>query len=216
METPFSITNLSDPPLSIRAVSVLATIAAMAAWDLRRARRRGEHGGRYQSRRLVYRGVLACGIAGALFGVLMDQVTVSLSPEYFRIMKEIDASTMGGLRAGAADLGFAAGLVPGLIAGVCLTAAATLGRDTPGVRIGGVLRMLGVPLVMFLVAAPVMYHLQASLDVSGYQRGGLVGFDDDVVRRMVGVMGVHQAAYLSGFAGTVAATVWLRTRVSRH
>lgn len=56
----------------------------------------------------------AAGIAG-LFGASFDQLTVSLSPEYFRLGKGL-AGEGSGLRLAAAELGFQAGFSAGLIA----------------------------------------------------------------------------------------------------
>lgn len=202
---------LDSVPLGVRAVLLLGIIGVLAWWDVRRCIRNAASD--VQHRQLAYRVIFLCGLAGGMFGLLMDQVTCTISPDYFRVFKEVPGQTDTELRLGAANLGFAAGMIPGLICGICFAAAVTLNAGHL-FSTAKVLWLLAVPLTCFVCLAPILGWYQAQLDPTGLRDTLRLG-SDSRVSRLLFVWGTHQAAYVAGILGTVLATVLLSCRVRR-
>jgi len=192
---------------------LLLVLFVCAQWDLLLARRRGRPDA--DQRRLVYHTILLCGLIGGCFGAVMDQVTVSISPDYFSTFKDIPARTPLELRLRAADLGFAAGLVPGLIAGVCFAAAAAIGVDWTVLHKRPPISYLLIPAAVILLLAPFFAGYQMIRDPGDYLSSMQPALDASAIRRMIAVWGIHQAAYVGGLVGTVLATVKIRRDVGR-
>ena len=68
--------------------------------------------GRAANRWKEYLFLVICGIVGTLAGILHDQVTVSISPDYYRLAKEISTPN---LRWGAVLLGSKTGFTAGVV-----------------------------------------------------------------------------------------------------
>lgn len=102
-----------------RLLILLAVLGAVAGIDYWR------HGAR-ATRWREYAFLLACATAGGLCGAAFDQLSVSLSPEYFEIGKGIAPGE--GFRLAVTLLGFRAGFLVGAVAAGVLMVA---GRGLP-------------------------------------------------------------------------------------
>ncbi len=114
--------ELSSPPYALRLLALLVLAVSLVVWEsLRRP-------GRF-TRWREYAFLAGCGLAGCVLGVLNDQITSSLSPEYFVLGKEIPAGEEFRLR--VASLGAKAGSSAGIIAGAFYLFANTFRSPRP-------------------------------------------------------------------------------------
>lgn len=199
----------TDAGLLTRIAVGVAIFAALAVVDLRRH-------GRAATRWREY-GVLLVAVATAiLYGALNDQITATISWEYFYYGKEIDKiigpdvpPDVRPLRWEAAKVGIKATWSVGLIFGVLLLLANNPWRGWPRLRNRRLIRVL-----------PVIVACAAGLGVVG----GVLGcggafthlsadFEDMVradvfrPRRFMCAWGVHLGGYVGGLVGTIAAVV---------
>ena len=165
--------------------------------------------------------MLVFGLVGALiaggYGVLHDQVTFGLGPEYFTRFKVYQFGYEGVANPGrwvAAQIGFQASWWVGLFAGWFLGRVAiprvALGR---AVRLSflGVGLMLGVTLVFGFGG---WLWAQWRLDVAGVAQWteAMRGFDVVDVRAFATVGYIHNASYLGALVGLIGAVVWVWRR----
>ena len=155
-------------------------------------------------------------LAALLYGAINDQITVTISPEYFLYGKELahvigDDPPMGRLRWEAAKIGLKATWTAGLIFGVFLLLANNPIRALP--------RLRNRQLVMYI---PVILLIAAMCGVlggvAGYH-GFLTRFDSDFQAivaadfyrptRFMCAWGVHLGDYIGGLLGTIAAVVFV-------
>lgn len=160
---------------------------------------------------LAYGAVVASG-----YGLLHDQVTVTLSPEYFRIFKGV-ADGGAGLRAGVAMLAIRATYWAGVV-----IAAAILVANNPHPRLP---RLPYDRLRWRALAALGCAGVAALIGLIAVSRGGAVppeiaqAVPDQVARtRFLMAWGMHIGSYLGGAAGGVIAVVGVwqeRNRIAR-
>ncbi|MBI5831032.1 MAG: hypothetical protein HZB16_01810 [Armatimonadetes bacterium] len=160
--------------------------------------------------------LLACLLAGC-YGALHDQLSWTLSPEYFLDNKFIQFAIPAHLhnRLGAAWVGWLATWWMGLFVGVFLVPAALVlpGRQHSFRRAtGALLTALGTALLVGGVA------LAASFVVIGPEIAGARSFPAGVVDKVayarVGMM--HNASYMGGFLGIFAGLVYLLLGALTH
>ena len=210
----------TDGGLAVRVAVGAAIFAAMALVDYRR---NGPAARRWREYQLL---LAAAGVA-MIYGVVNDQITVSISWEYFYYGKGIDSvlgsvvpPPMAGLRWEAAKIGLKATWSAGLIAGVVLLFANNPSRRWPQLPMKTLYRLLAV-----LLAGPVL----------GAVAGGVLGWMGalahlsadlaDVVRlglwrphSFLCVYGIHLGGYAGGLVAVLAAAGWIllrRTRLAR-
>ncbi len=163
--------------------------------------------------------MLVFGLAGALiagaYGVLHDQVTFSLRPEYFTKFKVYQFGYQDAAEPGrwvAAKIGFQASWWVGLFAGWFLGRAA-IPKASLRVAAPLCLRAVGLMLgVTFAFGIGGWCWARWRLDegrVAAWAQA-LRGFEVDDVRAFAEVGYVHNASYLGALLGLVAAVVWVR------
>ncbi len=150
--------------------------------------------------------------AAVLFGIVNDQVTITISPEYFTVFKRAQfgaaLGATGTLDAPARVQAIVVGTLAtwwfGLLLGAMLTYAGTRGKApaicTPRfVRAVGV--VMGVTLGLAAIAGAAGYAFAAAIDLHGASWPFLVGIDDQIHAFAVGAW--HDGAYLGGAVGTL-------------
>jgi hypothetical protein len=198
------------------AVGVIIFVG-LALWDY-------DKNGPRATRWREYAVLLVCVTAALLYGAVNDQITTTISWEYFAYGKAVaevvpvdEPPNSALFRWEAAKVGMKATWSAGLIIGVALLVANNPLRNTPRLPYRRLLRF--IPLVLLVTALT-----SAALAVAGYF-GAFVGFNSDF-REMVAVdqwrpkhfmavYGEHLGGYVGGLLGTMlAVAVIIRQR--RH
>ena len=197
----------TDAGLLTRVAVGLAIFAGLAVVDLR------QHG-RAATRWREYAVLAAAVVAALAYGAINDQVTVTISPEYFLFGKEL-AKTVGdppsplALRWEAAKVGLKATWSVGLLCGVALLLANNPWRGLPRLPNAALVRRLPVLLAVAAV-------LGAAGGVAGYfgaYTRWQADFTDQVAAnlwrpyRYMAAWGVHLGGYAGGLLGTAIAVV---------
>lgn len=164
--------------------------------------------------------VLAAMLA-AVYGVVNDQITVTLSPEYFSVFKRqqfsdalrafdlADAPT----RVQAVLVGVLATWWFGLLLGAVLGAVGTLGRRPPlhtreFLRV--VVGVMAFTVVLSVLFGAVAYATEPAVRPDADQWPFLEGISH--VRGAFSMGWWHDGAYLGGVLGTMLACFWTRRR----
>ncbi|MGA2498476.1 MAG: hypothetical protein ABSH20_12080 [Tepidisphaeraceae bacterium] len=201
----------SNGGLMLRVGVGAAIFAAMTVADYRR------HGPAARRWREYVFLLAAAGIA-ILYGLVNDQLTVSISWEYFYYGKGIDQvigiepPPMGALRWEAFKIGLKATWTAGLVAGVVLLMANNPSRRRPQLPMKTLYRLLAIMLI-----GPIIGGIVGGL----LGRAGLPARFSaelaDLVRlnlwrpgQFQCVYGIHLGGYVGGLAAMVAAAVWIR------
>ncbi|MHC4959922.1 MAG: hypothetical protein ACYTGN_16275 [Planctomycetota bacterium] len=100
-----------DVSFEFRVLVLLGVLGPLAALDYARHRARA-------TRWREYLFLLACATAGGVFGAVFDQLSVTLSPEYFEVGKGIERNA--DFRLNVTRLGFHAGFFAGAVASALL------------------------------------------------------------------------------------------------
>jgi hypothetical protein len=151
-----------------------------------------------------------------LYGILNDQITVSLAPEYFSVFKRAQfapALEMAGLvtaptRVQAVLVGTLATWWFGLFLGIVLSVSGQIGRTPPlGTRdyVRAVLWIMGFTLCLSALFGLIAYCAAPIVQPTADQWPFLTGIRD--VRAAFAVGWWHNGAYLGGFLGTILAGV---------
>jgi len=198
---------LSDAGLLVRVAAGVAILTGLAAWELHRKGRRGAR----RWREYVY---LAAAAAVAMaYGMLNDQITVTVSWEYFYYGKLLGgtmgpgaAPAMGALRWEAFKLGAKAAWTVGLILGVVILIANNPRPGRPGVPYRTLYRLILWPLAGAAGCAVVA-------GVAGYAGAFAAIFTPIVVNdlwrpsRFMCAWGIHMGGYLGAAVGGAGA-IW--------
>jgi hypothetical protein len=188
------------------AVGVVIFVG-LALWDY-------DKNGPRATRWREYVVLLACVLAAMLYGAINDQITTTISWEYFAYGKGVaervpadEPPNSPGFRWEAAKIGMQATWTPGLIIGVALLVANNPFRGTPRLRYRRLLQF--VPLILIVTAIT-----SAVLAAAGYL-GAFVHFNTDFhemvaddqwrPKRFMAVYGEHLGGYVGGLLGTVVA-----------
>ena len=157
--------------------------------------------------------LLIGGLLGAAVGVVNDQITCTISPEYFIYGKEIAAGE--GFRLRVAWLGFVAGFSPGaIIAGMYMLANNPKPGRTP-LPYRRLLRFVACPLVAAAVAMPpcsVLIRLWDPQDFHGALFEGIA--TPEAINAMLVAWGLHIGIYFGGLIGTIWGVVGIRRATS--
>jgi len=195
------------------AVGVLIFLA-LAAWDYRRNRDQA-------TRWREYLVLLACTLAAMAYGIANDQITSTLSWEYFYYGKDL-AEKLGPqippdvvkLHLAAALVGIEATWSAGLIIGVALLLANNPSKTIP--RLSNITLVNQLPLIFLITAATAA--IGAWL---GYT-ARLTRFHEDFEwmtsanqwrpRRFMAVYGIHLGGYIGALLGILTAVTIIRCR----
>lgn len=210
--------------LSVRAVMILLAVAGFAWLNVGVAQRLGRAD--VQQRKLLYRMIVGCGVLGGMFGVVMDQITCTLSPDYFVLMKEIEHESEKMFRLRVADLGFAAGMVPGMIAGGCLAAVVSVQQkatapadgqaaQNPPLNCRQLLAYLWIPISTMMIVMPFLVWWNVRFDLGSHHESLRLAIPAVRIDRLNMVQAIHQSAYIGGIVGTVVGTFLAARRVKR-
>ncbi len=205
----------TDAGLLARILLGVGIFAALGVADLRRH-------GRAATRWREHAVLLVAVAAALVYGAVNDQVTVTISPEYFLYGKELakvvgdPPSSMAALRWQAALVGLKATWSAGLLFGVVLLVANNPWRGVP--RLPN--RQLVCLLPRVLVTAAGLGVVGGLLGYAGLLTNLSADFQDMVRAtlwrppRFMATWGVHLGDYVGGLVGTAwaAATVVARRR----
>ena len=208
----------SDAGLAARVAIGVAIFIALAISDWRR------HGDR-ATRWREYLFLVACAVLALAYGAVNDQLTTTISWEFFAHGKGVadalpprEPPNSAAFRWEVAKIGMKATWTAGLIVGVALLIANNPRRDgRPRLPYPQLLRL--VPLVF-----GVTILTAACLGIAGYF-GAFAPTNEDFrdmlrldqwrPRRFMAVYGIHLGGYVGGVLGTVIAVV-LVTRMRRR
>ena len=200
----------SDAGLVARVSIGVAILAALAGWDLHR---RGARATRWRE----YLFLVACVALALLYGVVNDQVTTTISWEYFAYGKGVvealplsEPPNSSAFRWEAAKIGLKTTWTAGLIVGVALLLANNPRRDRRGrLTFGQLFRLVPVVFAVVILSA-------LCLGVAGYFGAfawtsqdfrEMLRHDQWRPRRFMAVYGAHLGAYAGGVLGTFIAVV---------
>lgn len=163
--------------------------------------------------------VLSTSAALWLYGVIHDQITVRVSPEYFTLGHPSLVATASPTLLALA-WGSATTLPAGLALGFLLAGVATNGRRRPLLGLQDLMPLLG-GLILAMATVAIVSGL-AGWTLSRVDAASLHGplaeqLAPDVQQRYLAVRWAHGGAYLSGIVGSVVlvVTAW-RRREARH
>ncbi len=198
----------TDAGLLARVAAGAVIFAILAAADLRRHGRKATRWREY--------GVLLAAVAMALaYGAINDQITVTISREYFLYGKEL-AAVVGdppvsewALRWAAAKVGFKATWSVGLIFGVILLLANNPWRGLPRLpnrRLLALMLVIPATAAAFAVVGGLLGYLGVMTSWHGDFRD-MAAANLWRPGRFMATWGVHLGGYVGGLVGTVVA-VW--------
>jgi hypothetical protein len=163
--------------------------------------------------------LIACVIA-ALYGAIHNQISYTVSPEYFTTLKfeqfDIDPSIPD--RLGASLVGVYASWWMGLVLGAILV---PLGLLIPGAKnyVVGMLKALGVVGLTSFVCAIVTLLWTLSLGRSTTQTDNGLHPDSHITHAFESVASMHVASYFGGFIGLLIGAgyiLFLRDRILKN
>ncbi len=158
----------------------------------------------------VYGFLLGSGFGAGLFGAIFDQVTFTISSHYFVYLKEIEAPTELQLRIKIAVFGFAAALIPGLVASASMLVASLDAKSGNWkVRPLRLFAWYRIHLVTFLILVIPFVIAFLFFDPRGYRSQWEAILETSQIERMIVTWSVHLAAYSGGIFGTILAIIGL-------
>ena len=193
------------------AIGVLILLA-LAWWDYRRNRDQA-------TRWREYLVLVACTLAAMVYGIANDQITSTVSWEYFYFGKGLE-ETLGRqippdpvkLHLAAAVVGIQATWSAGLIMGVALLLANNPSKALP--RLPNTMLLIQLPIIFLITAGTAT--IGAAL---GYT-GRLTRFHEDFEwmisadqwrpRRFMAVYGIHLGGYIGAIGGILTAVIIIR------
>ncbi|HEY7120151.1 MAG TPA: hypothetical protein VH475_26420 [Tepidisphaeraceae bacterium] len=207
----------SDAGLATRIAAGVAVFVLLAVWDYRRNRQRA-------TRWREYLVLLVCTLAAILYGVINDQITSSISWEYFYYGKDLDKvlgpqtpPDLVQLHLQAALVGVKATWSAGLILGVVLLVANNPTKRLPRLPESSLLRLL--PLIFLITAGTAA--IGAWLGYAGCLTRMSEDFPEMLrtnlwrPRRFMAVYGIHLGGYAGSLIAMIVAVVAIMRRRRR-
>lgn len=187
----------------LRFIALLSVAAIVAFFDWRK-------NGAKATRPREYGFVFLCGLLGAVFGILWDQGTVTLSPDYFVFGKGLDPEE-GPLRVQALALGFKAGFFGGLVVGMTYLIANSSKRNR-AVKLPYAVLLKGAiwPLIALFPLAIVGLFVFETWDPLGKTPELSRMLSKDQTRNFLRVWGLHAGLYLGAVLGLIYGVLRLR------
>jgi hypothetical protein len=183
-------------------LTALVALMAVVAWiDWRRY-------GEWATKWREYGFLLAAGVLGGLVGVGIDQLTSTISPEYFVLGKGIPNDAA--FRAHIATLGFQAGLVMGILIGGVYLLANNPRPDRIGLSYFRLFRYAVAPLMAAIMISPIsalVVGLSDPLNLDHELRDMLPPTQINHFRL---VWGIHLGLYAGGIIGAAIGVVQIR------
>jgi hypothetical protein len=154
-----------------------------------------------------YSFLLAAGLFGALFGIVNDHITATISPEYFTIGKGLPLAQF---RLQVTGLGFQAGFGAGAVVGMLYLFANSHRPQRPSLPILRLFRFAWWPVFAAILLAPVGSWIAYRFDPLGFtsQLAGILSPSE--ISRFLAVWGIHLGLYAGGLLGTACALLRLR------
>jgi hypothetical protein len=207
MATPWQWWAHSDAGLAVRIALGVSFFTALALWEWRR---KGKQARRWRE----YLFLLTAVLAAMAYGVLNDQITVSISWEYFYYGKGLDAvlgpqtpPAPSPLRWEAAKVGMKATWTAGLLIGAAMLMANSVKNKAwpmlPERRLYALLPWPALPTIALAAVGGLAGRLGWLSQIDDLRF--LTTFDLWRPLRFMSVWGIHMGAYLGGAAGTVLA-----------
>ncbi len=188
---------MPDVAFHWRLLALLVFLGAVAGVEWLRKR---EEANRWRE----FAFLLAAAVAGGVFGALVDQVTVTLSPEYFVAGKGLAQGD--GLRLRAGYMGFQAGFLGGAVASGVLLVANTPRAGQPLLSFRALWVCALLPLAGALLLAPggALLGSLDPLDLRPDVYGAVARVRAPAFLR---VWGIHAGLYLGAILG-LGVAVW--------
>jgi hypothetical protein len=184
-----------------RLAALLALMMFIAWIDWRR------HGDRATKWR-EYSFLIVAGMLGGAFGVAIDQLTSTISPDYFVLGKGIPNDAV--FRMHVATLGFQAGFVMGMLVGGIYLLANNPHPDCIALPYVRLFRYAIAPIIAAIVVAPFSALVIGNwdpLNLAHELRGALSPADIDHFRL---VWGIHVGLYAGGLIGAILGVMRIR------
>jgi hypothetical protein len=147
-------------------------------------------------------------LVAGLLGIAIDQITATISPDYFVLRKGITADDR--FRLSIAALGFQAGLLMGMVVGGIYLIANNPRPDRRSLPAAQLFRVALFPIFAAMVLMPLValaVHrwdpLHLTLELSDMLSPSRIG-------RLLTVWGMHLGIYLGGLLGTIYGVVGIR------
>lgn len=185
-----------EASLPYRLAFGLTFFAALSAWELRR---RG-----WSSPRLREYGFLVVAtLASIVYAIVHDQITSTISREYFWYAKNL-ASDPRPFRMAVAVLAVKASYWVGLVVGTAMLVANNPSPRRPQLPYATMFRLMLWPFALAVVGAIVLGYSSVSIDV-GHHATAMAIAGGKAANDFLFVWGVHLGSYVGGFVGCVVA-----------
>ena len=181
---------------------VMIVVAAVDSWWYRKDAVRWRE----------YLFLLVAGITGGTFGIINDQITAAISPEYFELGKGIEQGHR--FRLNVALLGFQAGCVAGVVVGSAFLLSNRPRVDKPAIPLLDLLRLARYPIGCAVGTVPLTVFLSLQFDPLSFRPVLEEMISQNQAAGVLLVWGVHTGLYLGGALGTVLAISQIARRRS--
>lgn len=165
--------------------------------------------GRRSPRLREYGFVIAVIAATAMYAILHDMITVSISPEYFTYGKGLSPNN---LRWRVCELAMKAALAPGAFVSMVFVVANNPSPRKAQLSYAQLWRLLVYPVLGAIVCA-VVFGILGAFDVRGI-RPEIEGAIPNT-SAFIEVWGIHWGTYAGGFFGAIAAVFRIRSLRAR-
>ncbi|BDG04802.1 hypothetical protein [Anaeromyxobacter oryzae] len=193
-----------DRTLPYRIAFGLAFFGALALWEVFRR-------GRESQRLREYGFLLFATVASVAFALLHDQVTATISPEYFLTAKGL-ANDPRPFRAAVAILAVKASYWVGLVIGTTLLVANNPSPRRPQIGYAMLVKLAALPLLFAVLGAAVGAAMFRGIDL-GLRSAAIAVVGAGAASRFLVVWGIHAGSYLGALVGGIAAvTIVVRRR----
>jgi len=155
-----------------------------------------------------YSFLLATGLFGGLLGIAIDQVTATISSDYFVLGKGIPAGD--GFRLRVAGLGFQAGLLMGMLVGGVYLMANNPKPDRRSLPLPQLFRFALPPILAAIVLVPVAAMAVCRWDPLNWTHEFSGLRTPAEITRFLAVWGIHLGLYAGGLFGTVYGVMRIR------
>ncbi len=183
-------------------LALVVFVMAIIAWiDWRRHRAQATKWREYSF-------LLTAGLLGGLIGALLDNLTVTLSPEFFLFAKNIAGGA--GFRYRLTEFAFHAGLVAGIAVGGAYLIANNPKPGRPSLSYKRLFCLAVWPLAGALVAVPIVAPLICRWDPWGMRTKLADLLTADQLNRFIAVWGINVGTYLGGVLGAIWGVISIR------